>query len=401
MERIQKIERQGNFIRFQITVAGKRLWFLTHAAPHLEEIVGAELLERYGTAEFLAAHCPLGIIYVGVFGEEFDEHPANGDGRKENECAATLLAKALGVEARPELQELLTYVLRNDLKANDEKNGLATMVNMLHRQFPNEPARVINWALLAIGAKINAKERTKEFNRDYFVRLLNEQNPDKAEVAVVWLQTITEAEKLQDQAFQAAIVEIKEKAKITEIIGPNKRKLRLLVIESDNNEMGRASRFQGGGNADIVVQKRSSGQVTIHSNRKNNLKFFALARILRFEEQKAGGEVTVTNWRELSNEGMMFGWYFHHQGQFLLNGSITAPATPPTKLSLARIEELIAIAVNPDGFEPVRAPICSAGICSSRGDNRCSWHDWGLPWCQATRAKQAQRRVAKRDNNDT
>ncbi len=392
---MKTIERQGNFIRFQITVAGRKIWFLTHAALHVEEIAAISLLELYGTKEFLKTHCPHGIIHVGVLGGEFDEHPANGEAKKEDECAATLVARALGVRDNEELKEVLSYVLDNDLHGRDQPGGLATYVNMLHRVFSEQTAEIIDWALVAIRAKIRAEKKTKEFGKDYFGKLLVEQNPNKPEISAAnWLAYTADAEKAQDEAFKAALEEIKEKGQISKIKGPNERTLVLLAIESDNNEIGRAGRFKDGANADIVVQRRPAGHVTIHTARRANLKLFTLARVLRYEEQKVRGKVIVNNWRELSDEGMGPSgvWYFHHEGQFLLNGSITAPATTPTMIPLADICELIKVAVCPETFEPARAALCQMGMCASKPENACPWYVWGLPWCQAVRAKAKEKR---------
>ena len=383
----RNLEVQKNFVRYQIKVAGIWIWCLNHYRPHLDEVEPAYRMMKHGTKKFIAEHCRrVGqdyLVRVGCMNDEFDEHRPHGGERKERECAATLVAKALGCEE----DAALRYTRDNDLDAKEQKNGLASTLWMLQRMFPLRQIEVINWGLTALKAKDMAAPDDKDFSVDKIATYVAKKLPKHADA---WCQLLAEGRAAQKAAFEAAVEQIKKEGQILIIDGPKgekqtERKLRLLVIQSDNTEIARASRFKdSGANADIVVIRNARCQVSITPSARANLKFFDLAQMLRYEEKKARGDATFDKWRELSNEGPGSDgiWFFAHAGQFLLNGSFTAPATPPTKLSLDSIIEYIKIAVRPIRFY---SSICWQHGCSSTRENPCPWYNWGLGRCRHKR----------------
>ena len=68
-------------------------------------------------------------------------------------------------------------------------------------------------------------------------------------------------------------------------------------------------------------------------------------------------------------------WFYHRQGQMLLNGSLTQADVPATRLSLDRIAELVKIGIDPSRLKP----LCqSTGRCMGEV---CDWYTWSLARC--------------------
>jgi hypothetical protein len=396
MSKVGTIEMSGNYIRWQIQIACKPVWFLTHAYPHADEILSAMMMEDYGTDAFVQKYAHNGVIRCGVMYDAFDEHHAPGKEETIDDCAATLVAKALGVYDNWPLVKSLDYVHRIDTQGKDPPQALGTLIKHVHKANPSWTARVIEWTKTAFYAKINAAKQTGDFERAAIIALLQEQFPAESRVAEEWERTLDEAMESQRQAFNAALEEIRSKASIREIPGPSGRRLKLIVIESDNNEAskaGRAEEFQ----ADIVIQQRTSGNVHIFTNTRAKLRIFQLARMLRLEEQRKRNKIVETDWRRLADEGIcpLGIWYFHHKGQFILNGSLTAQNVEPTALLLNEIVELTEISVDPTRFEPSRAILCQAGDCTGTRDNPCPWYGYGLNQCKNARKGKKEEEYGK------
>ncbi len=324
------------------------VFFNTHEGPHLDEIVAKWLIEKFGNKEFLDKYVPNRILEIGIGGGVFDEHPVNSE-RKEGECAATLVAKALGVDDNPALENILKFVITHDLKGGAQPFDLDYLVKLLHQQFPNDPEKVIEWAMVGLEAKYQE----------------------------------------QLQFFTATKQEFERAAEIEEVEGPGGQTLKMVTVVSDDEQMSKFARSSFGGRAAIIIQKQSLGNVQIYTNKRYGLTLYDVTQMIRLAEQRAKGQVVTTDWKTLSSEGKVEGakeWFFHQTGQMLLNGSLTAPDVPPTRLSLGQIKEIVRIGVNPQAFEQSRSQWCRSGNCTSTR-NQCPWYPWGLHRCRAIRYK--------------
>jgi len=389
MDFARNLQIQGNFMRFQVKVAGIWIWVLTHYRPHLDEVEPAFRLMKSGTIKFIKKHgikleaTGEYVIRIGCLKGEFDEHRPYRGKRKEGECAATLVAKAM--ESAEDAA--LKYTKANDMYGQDEENGLASTLGMLQRMFPSRQEEVVNWGLTALKAKDLAAPDSEKFSVDEIAKYVAKKLPKHADA---WCKLLAEGRAAQAAAFAAAVEQVKAEGKVLVIDGPKdkkkkERKLRLLVIQSDNTEVARAARFKdSGANADIVVVQNSHGQVSISRSARSRLTFFDLAQMLHCEEKKKRGDKTFDTWRELSSEGSASDgiWFFAIGSQAVMNGSLTAPAIDPTKLSLDSIVEFIKIAVRPTKF---CLPICWMAGCTSEKDDPCPWYDWGLQRCRKLR----------------
>jgi len=333
---------------------------VTHESPHFDEILGIWLLRKFGekvfsgisTAEIkfwgTGGQSPdgrsakqyeqEGVLLIGVGNGRFDEHPAVNGERKEHECAATLVAKALGLRDEPVFERIFKFAINSDLKAENHPFDIASIAKVFYQQ-TSDPEEVINWVMKGIGAKYQE----------------------------------------QLQFFNVTKKEFEEKADVEEIQGP-RRTIKMVSVVSDNPLMNRFARSVHGANADIVIQKRCSGNVQIFTNTKSGLILYAVAQMLRLTEQELKNDVRTKDWKMLASEGKVEGaeeWFFQVAGQMLLNGSLTATQVPATKISFEKIKEIVRIGVNPQRFEPKHTERCKR--------NKCPWYKFGLRRCRQIR----------------
>jgi hypothetical protein len=123
---------------------------VVHSNPHLDELVAVWLLRNFGEEKFpeiskatlvvwgrkeLAQMSPEmaamnGILFVGIGGGMFDEHIGKG---QRDDCAATLVAKYLGVMETPELKRFLMEIYQTDSNIDGPQKCLADEVQNLNR----------------------------------------------------------------------------------------------------------------------------------------------------------------------------------------------------------------------------------------------------------------------------
>ncbi|MEK7574136.1 MAG: hypothetical protein AAB514_01230 [Patescibacteria group bacterium] len=345
----------------------------THERPHLDEYAAIFLLKKFGESRFpgiskarivywspfaekIGDRCSVdeyektGSLFIGVGGGRFDEHPAIGGERKQGECAATLVAKALGIADDPSLEKILKFALNNDIKAAASPFDLAYITKIMHQRYPDNSDKVMEWVMAGLEAKYQE----------------------------------------QDSFFNEAKKEFYRMAKIEEIITPRGMLRRMATVVSDDEQINKLARSAYGGNTAIIIQKKSSGHVQIFTNQHYGLTLYDIAQILRLAEQKAKGKIITKDWKVLASEGKVAGaeeWFFFQAGQMLLNGSLTATGVPATKIPLEQIQEIVRIGINPNAFEPKFSSRCKRGICAVsliKGE-RCPWYEFGLQRCRKIR----------------
>ena len=341
---------------------------VTHHRPHLDEIVSIWILRKFGESTFpgvstakveywstggatIDGRTPEeweadGYILIGVGRGRFDEHCDTTQiaERQNGECAATLVAKALGVYEDPALEGILKYTLSNDSKGSSGPFEIASIVQVMHARSPENPSEAVDWVLRAIDVKY-------------------------------WEQYTF---------FNATKPEFESLAKIEKIIGPNGRELTFVFLESDNEQINKFARSSFGANADVVAIKRSSGNVQIFFNQRAGIKPFDLIRILRAEEQSISGDIICTDWRTLSVCGKAYDgdvWYLMDKTYTIMNGSLTAKGVPPTKIPFEKVLWAIKTGLNPDQFEDQHSIQCRTGKCTKD----CSFYKYGLSRCKEVR----------------
>ncbi len=340
---------------------------ITHHRPHLDEIVAIWLLRKFGKTRYpgvgdarleswsnggatidgrpASDYEKNGILLVGVGGGRFDEHPGVNVERKQGKSAAQLVAEDLGVDDEPALDMILDFVNKNDIKGFGNPLDLANLVLVMYQDHPTD--EVIAWA--TVGVEARYAER-----RSFF----------------------TEAKR-----------EFEMKARVMEVPRPS-GKIKMAVIESDNDQVAKFAKSKSGCNAALVIQKRSTGNVQILVNKKSGVRIYDIVQMIRYVEQEIRGKIVTTDWGALASEGKVAGaenWFFHEEGQMLLNGSLTVTDMPPTLIPLERIVEIAKIGLDNGSFEPGFAARCLKGKCASSRSNPCPWYAYGLHRCRSLR----------------
>jgi hypothetical protein len=354
---------------------------VTHKWPHVDELFAIWLLRNFGENTFPGVSTAEieywstggltpdgrtagdyeneGTLLIGVGGGHFDEHPGAEEGRKEEKCAATLVAEALGISEFPELEKLLKFVSNNDLKGSASPFDIAYLPKVLHQQFPNDPQKVMDWVFVGFEAKYFEQRR-------FFIETTDE----------FWRVT-----------------------QIERVIGPHGEALMVAVISSDNPDMSKFARSEYGCRAAVVIQKRSDGHIMVSTNQKYGLRIHDIVKMLRVREQELeveAGELkpneVVTNWKELMKEGRIGTkrWWFQEKIQNIFNGSLTATDVPVTRISLEDILEIVLTGLDPKRFEPSFSANCLQGKCLSSSRNKCPWYKFGLSRCGTIRYKEIQ-----------
>jgi len=332
---------------------------LTHERPHVDEIVAIWLLRKFGEQRFPGvgtatvsftsirrlAEAGLkpedyearGTLLLGIGGGRFDEHPTLEQDRKTGDCATTLVAKELGVSDDPSLAKILRFVRAADVEGNASPFDISYVVKLLHAKHPDDPHRVIEWALVAIEAKYQEQLRF----------------------------------------FTVVKPEFDAKAGIEEVTD-GKRRLRMVTIDSDEDGIHKYARSEYGGRAAIVIQRRASGNVAVFGSKQAGVDLREAAKLIRLAEREAKGLKLAADDERLLAEGYAPGaeeWFYHRQGQMLLNGSLTQADVPATRLSLDRIAELVKTGVDSTRLKP---------LCQSTGrcvGEVCDWYAWSLARC--------------------
>lgn len=326
---------------------------VTHKNPDQDGILAIWLLQHFGEKKFPGtANAPvvfgrfdkkaeklekMGIICVDMGRGRFDHHPQS---EFPEECAATLVAKELGIADDPALEIILKSTLETDTKGSTHPLDLSSLIKDLNRQHP--PAEVFSIV-------------TKLFDAHYARQNQFWENAKK-------FDTVAKLEKI--------LVKSEE--------------IRLATIRSSNEMMAKYAWRTD--KANIIIQRDENGNTQILSDRKTGITLNEVAQIIRYEERKADGEKEVLTPWELRRNGRITegdSWYLH-KGFSLLNGSKTAPDETPSKLKLTRLKELVKIGLQTQRLAPCCPNSEGEGYrsCLFQG---CPWFKWYLPRCEKRR----------------
>jgi hypothetical protein len=300
---------------------------MTHHRPHLDEIMAFAILQQCGkekypgvdTAEYVFCDAGSetpdgrswkkwheeGILLIGVGGSCFDEHPTPTKDRKENDCAATLVARHLGIESEPWMTKLLHYTKTNDTKGGTNPFDLAAMVNRLMKQFYDKsPSQTIEACI-------------HNMILPYLVEQMN--------------------------FFFETAPEFDQKAKVIKS-SHRGRDIVIVAIESDNLQVGAYARSKYGADADVVIQRNSKGNVAITTKSTSMINLNGAIIGLRSMEMRLkdlprNENINLIADGTIQNSGCEE-WYYASPARQILNGSSSAPNVSATKI---KFEKLISI----------------------------------------------------------
>lgn len=270
-----------------------------------------------------------GVLLIDIGGGKFDHHQEEHH-RDLQTCATSLVAQHLGVADRPELKKLLEYVRRDDLEGRgivskdpiDRAFGLSAIVMNLNRDYPDHPEFVIELVSRVVLA---------HYHEEYRRKVLMPQE---------W-------------------AELQQHGRSTQFTVPaGDETLRVVMIESDSKALVGFLRAVGDVQADVVVQRLSSGHtniVTRQTKRRLNL-LSTVAAVRQAEAEKLGIALSVgaDQWQKPRRLEGIDAWYFDTAANTIQNGGAAAENVPTTKLSLTEIRTILERTL--PGSLPVAAP---------------------------------------------
>ena len=327
-----------------------------HPNPDIDAIAAAWALRKFGGEKFLGINSAEiafhngslkkepGMIFVDCGGQDFDHHPQE---KFPEDCSLSLVIKHLGIEGDPCLEKISQMVLASDLKGGDQPFSLAQTVKDLNLTFFDEPGKVIAWGINALEAKYNSQ---LEF-------------------------------LFAEHGSQFEKIEVELPGNIVRCI---------YAAETNSRSFPMWARYKG---ASLVVQRNpETGLVQIFSNKSilgMNFVIEDILRAVRVEEVWTKKSSLFCDWERFASEGSIPEvpeWYYHKVGQMVLNGSLTNPQVPPTKIPWSKIKGLVKVALSPELPNPG---------CRSRGDicfPRCEYRDYGFWRCRKLRYELSQKK---------
>lgn len=336
------------------------------------------------------------VEFIGIARGELDHHIS-----PLKTCAATLKAEQLGIRNNPELQRILKFALRRNTKGGQPLD-LDDIVSALHDIFPENTKKVFDLINLVINAEINeAKKRpekpdykesfrnavkmlqeevvrqsdsykehkegaTSRINR-YLEKRVKGENIQAFELVDVvalllrvglksapkWIETVVGAELTRQYEFHVSAKIWHEKSARESTITCKGLRLKLVVIESPHRLSTQYAFFKEA--AVVINQNPETGNVQI-SRSKNRTKkphwikdaedLFTLKNtvaVLRKNEQLLNKVTVSSDWalKQPCGPRGAENWYYEPRMDIILNGSLTHPEIPPTKLPLGLIVTLV------------------------------------------------------------
>jgi hypothetical protein len=291
---------------------------------------GLYLLRRYGETAFPGiSQAPLefwtalpegakadalereGYLLIDL-GGRFDHHLVNERLGRRAECVSTLVAKALGLDNKPELKKLLTWAKRDDLEGKgtvstdpiDRAFGLSGIIMNLNREYHATPQKILDVILPIIDVHVREEIRRH------------------VELPQEW-QKLLQEKKAETFMLQQGPADLK--------VG---------VIQSDNVALPGFLRAAHG--FDLLIQRRSTGHTNILTRQLRSIDLRPVVEELRLAEAQKKGFFAGAE-EELQKSGRLDGvpeWYYDTAANTIQNGGVSPEGVNPTALDL---DEVVAI----------------------------------------------------------
>lgn len=315
---------------------GVKKWtFVLPTAPHPDTLVAIFIFKKFGeklypgikeagfefwqelpknkTTESLEKE---NYILIDIGGGKFDHH-----NKKEKTTTSLLVAEHLGVIGAPALAKMLEYARRDDFFGKgtisedpiDRAFGLSALIYHLNKSLVKSPERVVEIVMPLLIAHYNEEYRRAE------------ELP---------LEFKSKTEKGESETF-----DVKQKGK----------KLKVVMIKSDNPSLTGYLRSITGGKFDVVLQQQSTGHMNILTRPAKRIdlrSFVSLVRLREAERQNSNLEMSAS---DLSLPGRLPGikeWYYDRATNSLQNGGLNPKEIPPTKISWNEMKKLLELGLS-------------------------------------------------------
>ncbi len=378
----------------------------THPRPHADELASIAVLRKYGskifpdvakadlnitTAKWLdsefggnedglqwARALQKGLLLIGTGNGPFDEH-----GMESIPSSLYLVAEFLGVDQRPELTDLLTYINYED--SHGEPSN--TILNK-DSQTPelNHTVKQFNLASMVKKVWRTCKQDEVEIGYKYFVWLLERVIDD-----------LTEAQRAYEEILPhvtyvpiPSIVSRKRGIGTLAVLESNSAHALMAILEKNDQP-----------NLVAILQIEESGQFQIHTvgTRVNLREVVKVIRteIVFFKNKNLEKDQQIwLDWRTCSNQGTLLeapeiNFYQASRVQRIFNGGLTQPDTDPILGVYFEKEDLVAmilLGLDEDRFATEHRASCEAGECVAVSEKQyCPLYHMGLSRCRTVRRK--------------
>ena len=263
-----------------------------------------------------------GYVLIDLGGGKFDHHQT-----KDKTTTSDLVSQYLGVQDDSALVKLLEYARRDDFFGKgtvsedplDRAFGLSALITCLNKSLVKNPARVAEIILPLLIAHYQEEERrTREMPREF-------------------------EEKMQRKEVE--IFEVKQRDK----------KLKTIIINSDNGSMSGFLRSQLGGKFDVVAQWLTSGHLNILTRPAKRIDLRSLAAYLRVEEATRAGLELETSIHELCRPGRIkeiLDWYYDPATNSIQNGGLNPREVRPTKIARTDLRKILELGLSEKSWAP-------------------------------------------------
>ena len=263
-----------------------------------------------------------GLILIDIGEGSLDHHK-----KAIQTTASNLVADRIGVRNNPALGRLLQFAERDDFYGKgiistdplDRAFGLSGLIGVLNKKYVKKPEMVIELALPFIEAFYEEEEkRVFEMPKELEEKLANNRA----------------------QSFE---------------VRQRNKKLKCILIETDNTSMAGFLRSRNGGGFDIVALKLSSGHINILTRQIQKVDLRSLAVILRLHEAKARGNSLEDNPQLLSAPGIYAkvpNWYYDTATNSLLNGGPNPQGIEHTSIDSLEFKNILELGLSEQLWHP-------------------------------------------------
>ncbi len=253
-----------------------------------------------------------GILLIDVGKGIFDHH-----NKLPKTTASKLVCDYLGVTEKAVLSKVLEYAQRDDFFGRgtvsadplDRAFGLSALIAALNKQYPLHPDYVAQMIVPLIEAHIrNEIQNTEGLPREFAMKKENGE--------------IVEFEARQRD-----------------------KKLKVVMIKSDNPSMAGFLKSGNGGGFDVVVQQSAAGNTNILTRPLKRIDLRGLAEMIRLKEAKKRNIHLPEGLDDLSRPGqhrLIRDWYYDRATNSIQNGGLNPQQVEATKIEWGEWKEILA-----------------------------------------------------------
>lgn len=351
-------------------------------------------------------------LSFGCRGGRVDEHGLVSEDY-ERTCAADMFAQICGLNSDAALRAVIAKVVLEDRGGASHPDSLHAVLKKIHRMDDEsrpDALEILEWAALAYQAEYEVfcrHEKRREKNPPLTVKQarLYIRAIFGLEKAKGWVSLPHRAAKNEKARKERMMVKLSEDRKLGTqakywrtvrcIVQGEKQMVPMVVMETDSLEANKSAIDLG---AYIVVIKRSSGNMTVFTDRRQSIDLSTVALALRQEELELmweNGDVLkkpIFQPDQLATRGQVKKWppgtayWFLHDvpraaANQLYNGSESAGAVFPTRMSLETVVTIVT-AILGGQFHPKHYRKCLSGKCVGVD---CPWFSWNLGRCESAK----------------